>query len=275
MLEKIKEILKTGFSAFGLFMVDLIIYGLYPQNSFVSWFCFLLSIALVVVFCKGYKSIALGVSGVYFVIGLFVYGIDNIVSGVIKFGSNLYDAVVMVIPYIVLPILIFYFLSRVGKNDKGGMKDRKYSTNNHENFVDDNFFDEPEREDEDDLDIDGSCVDGYLFEGCNPDHPSWAIGYVNHDGYVFRKGSMTHNSHAVGYISGKLIYVTGSSYPVACIKGKNLFNGSMPEHETRAIAHIDGRYIFEGTSREHSTYANANYSGDSSYGLAAYYLLMM
>lgn len=86
---------------------------------------------------------------------------------------------------------------------------------------------------------------------------------------------MTHNSHAVGYISGKLIYVTGSSYPVACIKGKNLFNGSTPEHETWAIAHIDGRYIFKGARSEHSTYADANYDGNSNYGLAAYYLLMM
>ncbi|MCI9545775.1 MAG: hypothetical protein HFH60_03660 [Lachnospiraceae bacterium] len=272
MLEKIKEVIKTGFSAFGLFMVDLIIYGLYPQNSFVSWFCFLLSIALVVVFCKGYKSIALGVSGIYFVIGLFVYGIDKIISGIVEFGSRLYQVGTIAVPYIVAIAVFYYFLGRIGK---GGTKNRKYSVNKQKNLAEDDFYDESIKEDEDDLDIDGSCIDGYLFEGCNSNHPSWAIGYVNHDGYVFRKGSMTHNSHAVGYISGKLIYVTGSSYPVACIKGKNLFNGSTPEHETWAIAHIDGRYIFKGARSEHSTYADANYDGNSNYGLAAYYLLMM
>lgn len=162
MLEKIKEVIKTGFSAFGLFMVDLIIYGLYPQNSFVSWFCFLLSIALVVVFCKGYKSIALGVSGIYFVIGLFVYGIDKIISGIVEFGSRLYQVGTIAVPYIVAIAVFYYFLGRIGK---GGTKNRKYSVNKQKNLAEDDFYDESIKEDEDDLDIDGSCIDGYLFEG--------------------------------------------------------------------------------------------------------------
>lgn len=71
------SVIKKGLKAFGLFFASALVYGLFPQNTATSWFCFLVSIAIIYLYIKKTKPVVIGVFSGYLLIGIITF----VVSG--------------------------------------------------------------------------------------------------------------------------------------------------------------------------------------------------
>lgn len=125
-MEKIKQGLITALQAFGIFMLSAIFYGFYPQNTLMSWICFIVSVGITYVFVAKSKSLAMGILVVYFIIGLIVFWITGGFAAVAnsftvwgaKTGPKLLEALQELIMLCVICFVLYKLFFNGGKSHR-------------------------------------------------------------------------------------------------------------------------------------------------------------
>ena len=119
--------IKTGFQAFGLFFLTLLIFGFFPQNTLMSWICFIVSIAIIVVFIAKSRNLAIGLTIVYLIIGIIYFVISGGFSAMIdgathtfsEIGPKLSDALTQIIGFgIICYVLYRLFIPKNRGNER-------------------------------------------------------------------------------------------------------------------------------------------------------------